>query len=391
MCEWLAKRGHSVRVVCPPPYYPFWKAQPPYSPWRYRSESIAGAAVSRCPIWTTPKPRGLKRLLYALSFALSSFPVMLRQMFRRPDVVLAIEPSLLNAIPSLVVARCSGALAWLQVQDFEIDLAFDLQQLRNPRLRGLALAAESWLMRRFDVVSTISGRMLDRLREKGVAEPQCVLFPNWVDTSIIYPMEGPAELSSTLGIGEGEIVALFSGSTGAKQGLDVLIDAARLLAGERHIAIVICGAGTEGLQARAKGLDNVRFLPLQPIESLNGLLNAAHIHLLPQKASAADLVMPSKLLGMLASGRPVIATAEAWTEVAKVVSQCGIVVPPEDAAALADAIVRLAGDPELRGLLGRRARELATTLYEKDSIIAEFEKVLLSRLRTGLSKAVVSQ
>jgi colanic acid biosynthesis glycosyl transferase WcaI len=372
MCEWLAKQGHSVRVVCPPPYYPFWKVQPPYTPWTYRCEVIADVAVSRCPIWVPAKPRGVKRLLYAASFAISSFPVMVREIFRRPDVILVIEPSFLNAITSLLFAKCCGALAWLHVQDFELDLAFDLQQFRSLRLRSFVRAIESWVMRRFDTVSTISGRMLERVREKGVTEQRCVLFPNWVDTSSIYPL--PESNGD-------KIVALYSGTTGAKQGLDLLIDAARLIQDHAHIEIVICGDGTAGLQKCAKDLPNVRFLPLQPLESLNELLSTADIHLLPQKPSVADLVMPSKLLGMVASGRPIVATAEEGTEVAKVVSRCGIVVPPECPAALARAIVQLADDPERRRELGRRARDFAVGSCEKETIIAAFERELLSRLQ----------
>jgi colanic acid biosynthesis glycosyl transferase WcaI len=372
MCERLAKRGHSVRVVCPPPYYPFWKVQPPYSPWTYRSEVIADVAVSRCPIWVPANPRGVKRLLYAASFAISSFPVMLREIVRRPDVVLVIEPSFMNAIAALLFAKCSGALAWLHVQDFELDLAFDLQQFRSPLLRSFARAVESWVMKRFDTVSTISGRMLERLRQKGVIDERSVLFPNWVDTSSIYPL--PESKGD-------KIVALYSGTTGAKQGLDLLIDAARLMRNQAHIEIVICGEGTDGLRQRAKDLPNVRFLPLQPLESLNELLGTADIHLLPQKPSAADLVMPSKLLGMVASGRPIVATAVEGTEVANVVSKCGSVVPPDCPEALADAILQLAADPERRRELGRRARDFALASCEKDAIIAAFEREILSRLQ----------
>jgi colanic acid biosynthesis glycosyl transferase WcaI len=376
MCEWLVKQGHSVRVVCPPPYYPFWKVQPPYAPWEYRSEVIAGVAVTRCPIWVPAMARSVKRLLYAASFAVSSFPVMLRETFRQPDVVIVIEPSFLNAIASLIFARCSGALAWLHVQDFELDLAFDLTQFRGRRLRYLVRAVESWVMRRFDTVSTISGRMLERVHQKGVPDERSFLFPNWVDTSSIYP------LPESHG---GKIVALYSGTTGAKQGLDLLIDAARLLQDRVHIEIVICGHGTASLQARAKNLSNVRFLPLQPLESLNELLSSADIHLLPQNPSAADLVMPSKLLGMVASGRPIVATAEEDSEVAKVVSKCGIVVPPDSPEALAGAIVELAADPVRRLELGRRARDYALASCEKDVIIAAFEREIVRRLQLSNS------
>src|SRR5207244_6265758 len=130
---------------------------------------------------------------------------------------------------------------------------------------------------------------------------------------------------------------------GAKQGLDQLIAAARLLVDRPLIRFVICGAGAglPQLRAMASGLPNVSFLPLQPPERLNALLNLADIHALPQKPSVADLVMPSKLLGMLASGRPVVVTARQGSELAAVVGQCGVVVPPENPSALAAAIAAL--------------------------------------------------
>ena len=255
---------------------------------------------------------------------------------------------------------------------FELDLAFNLQQFRSPLLGSLGRAVESWMMRHFDTVSTISGRMLERVRQKGVMEERSVLFPNWVDTSSIYPL--PKSDGN-------KIVALYSGTTGAKQGLDLLIDAARLMRNQSHIEIVICGDGTANLRQRARDLPNVRFLPLQPLESLNELLSTADIHLLPQKSAAADLVMPSKLLGMVASGRPIIATAGEGTEVAKVVSKCGIVVPPDCPEALAGAIVELASDPERRRELGRRARDIALIACEKDAIIAAFEREVQSRVQ----------
>lgn len=373
MCEWLARKGHSTRVVCPPPYYPFWKVQPPYKAGAYRSEIIAGVAVFRCPIWAPSRPRGWKRLLHTISFMVSSAPVMFREILMRPDVVLVVEPSFLNALSSLLFAKCSGALAWLHVQDFELDLAFDLQQFRSPRVHGWVRAFESWVMKRFDVVSTISSRMLERLDDKGISEPRRVLFPNWVDTSFIYPLHEPAHSG-------GKVIALYSGSAGAKQGLDVLIDAARLLQEQANIEIVICASGTESLRDRALGLANVRFLPLQPRESLNELLNSAGIHLLPQNPSAADLVMPSKLLGMAASGRPIIATAEPETEIANVVSSCGIVVRPGDPAALASAIMELAADPDRCRELGRRARAVALAAWEMNTVLTAFERELLSRL-----------
>jgi colanic acid biosynthesis glycosyl transferase WcaI len=126
------------------------------------------------------------------------------------------------------------------------------------------------------------------------------------------------------------------------------------------------------------GLGNLRWLPLQPAERLNDLLNLADIHLLPQRADAADLVMPSKLTGMLASGRPVVATAGQGTQLGRVVSGCGVLTPPGDGAALARAIVDLAADPAQRQALGAAARRYAETNLARDAIMSRFESTALA-------------
>lgn len=375
MCEWLAAQGHEVRVVCPPPYYPYWAIQYPYKPWRYRSEILGGVHVTRCPIWIPAHPGGIARILHAASFAFSSLPVLAREMFRRPDAIFVTEPSFLNAVISLLAAKCCGARCWMHVQDFELDIAFDLGHFRDRWPRRLVRAIESFVMRRFDVVSTISARMMERLAAKGVACERRVLFPNWVDTDAVFPMEACSPLRRELGIPVAAIVTLFSGSMGPKQGIEQLVEAARLLLDRPAIQIVICGAGAglPKLRAMARDLPNVRFLPLQPAERLNDLLNLADIHVLPQTAAFAGLVMPSKLIGMLASGRPVIATAAEGSDVAAVVSQCGIVSAPQNPAALAQAIAALAADQSERVRLGARARAYALRNFQRETILSAFE------------------
>src|SRR5438105_1096691 len=152
LCEWLAAQGHEVRVVAPPPYYPQWHVQRPYLQWRYADDELSGVRVRRCPIWLPARPAGLGRVVCEMSFAVTSLPAMLREAVRGPDLVLVVEPSFLNAPVAWLVARLAGAMAWLHVQDFEIDLAFDLGQLKVGR-RAVGLA-ESWILRRFDVVSS---------------------------------------------------------------------------------------------------------------------------------------------------------------------------------------------------------------------------------------------
>ncbi|MFN4281737.1 MAG: glycosyltransferase WbuB [Alphaproteobacteria bacterium] len=383
MCDWFAARGHEIRVVTTPPYYPDWKVRDGYSAWMWRGETIKGVRVTRCPLWVPAKPSGVKRAVHLLSFALSSLPAMLWQALRfRPDVVCTIKPPMFAEPVGWAAARLSGALAWTHVQDLEVDAAFDMGLLPSGGLKKATLAVDNWLLRRFDFATTISLRMQERLWRKGAAHAKTGLYPNWVEAASIQPQTGPNPYRAELGIAPDQIVALYSGNMGEKQGLDTLIDTARAVAGDPNIAVVLCGEGAarQRLQDGARGLANVRFLPLQPLERLGDLLNLADVHLLPQRADAADLVMPSKLGGMLATGRPVIAGAHPGTQVAMAVAGCGLVVPPDDGAAMAAALRMLAADSAQRAALGTVARQKALSDWDKDGILGRLERTLKDKI-----------
>lgn len=373
MAEWLVGRGVEVRVITAPPYYPAWRVGSGYSAWNYRRERVAGVDVWRCPLWVPTCPSGLKRILHLASFALSALPLLLWSGLRwRPEVVFVIEPPLFCAPGALLAARLAGGFAWLHVQDFEADAAFELGILPSGRLRRWVLAGERWLMRRFDRVSTISERMLERLEGKGVIPSRRALFPNWVELDRIRP-QASSPLRREWGYADGDVLILYSGNMGEKQGLEILVEAAQSLRAHPAIHFLLCGDGAARprLERLAEGLPNIQFKPLQPYEKLNDLLNLADVHVLPQRADAADLVLPSKLTNMLASGRPVVATVSPGTQVAELVGGCGMVVPPGDAGALADALAELAAAADRRRSLGGAARILAEQLWDKERLLSQ--------------------
>lgn len=383
MAAWLAEAGHEVRVVSAPPYYPDWKVWPGYSASRWRHETWHGVTVFRSPVWVPQKISGLKRVLHLASFAIASLPSLAAQWRWRPDIVWLTEPPLVCAPAALLFARCRGARTWLHIQDYEVDAAFDLGLLKGARLRALVGAAERWLMRKFDRVSSISIRMQSRALAKGVSAERLIAFPNWADLSAIQPLASPSPYRAELGIAADAIVALYAGNMGAKQGLEMLAEVARALQADSTIQFVFCGfgPGRTTLGALCAGLPNVRFLDLQPLERLGDLLGLADLHLLPQRADAEDLVMPSKLTGMLASGRPVIATARPDTEIGRVVSGCGVIVPPGAPEALAAAISALAVQPARRLEMGIAARRYAELYIARDEVLRQFESDLRACLR----------
>ena len=393
MAAWLCARGHEVHVVAAPPYYPAWRIWDDYrGKWYWTQREPGKPVVYRTPLYVPAKPTGVKRMLHLFSFMVGSLPVMAGQIFWQPDAVFTVEPTFFGAPVALAIAGLTGAQSWLHVQDFEIDAAFELGLLpaKGP-VHRFALQLESLFTRAFSRVSSISGMMVNRTEQKGVPPERAVMFPNWVDVDAVYPLEGTNEFRRVLELEDKQVV-LYSGNMGNKQGLELLAPLARAFAPggayeDARVHFLFCGDGAfrPQLEGLVGGLENVTLLGLQPASELNELLNAADIHLLPQRAGAADLVMPSKLTGMLSSGRAVLATADAGTQVAKVVAHplrpCGVVVPAENAEALHAALARMVADGELRSRLGAAGREYAVRYLGREEVLLRFEQELRKLVR----------
>lgn len=379
LADYLSEHGFDLRVVTTPPYYPEWSIKEGYPGWKYRQETVGKMTVYRCPLWVPQKPTNINRLLHLISFGLSSLPVMLAQITWKPDVVICVIPTLFSAPIAWLTARLSGTKCWLHIQDFELDAGLNLGILPGGKLIfALARAFERFILTRFDRVSTISENMLALAIKKGVSKEKTWLFPNWVDTYQIFPMQGENPLRQELDIPGNKKVILYHGNLGRKQGLEILIEAAVRLQDQLEILFLICGEGAARaeLEGKARDMQNIRFINLQPTEKLNQLVNLADVHVLPQRAGAADLVMPSKLTTMLASGKPVLACASPGTHLWKVVSQVGKVISPEDPQEMADAIVSLLGEPVEREHLAKLGRIYTCQFLEKEVILAKFKHTL---------------
>lgn len=380
MARGLAERGFAVHAVVGKPYYPQWRRWAGFGRgWTHRHEH--GVHVTRCPHYVPARPDGARRILHLASFALSALVPAVRGALRlnrgAPRTVIAIAPALLSVPVAWLSARLSGAALWVHIQDFEVEAAFATGLVRpGGRLARLARAVENRILALADTVSTISPQMCAKLRDKGIPPDRIVEVRNWANAPEADPHNGAA-YRREWALGSRK-VALYSGNIANKQGIEIIVDAARRLAHRDDLAFVVCGEGPNRtrLQERAAGLTNISFHDLQPAARVGELLALADVHLLPQIAGAADLVLPSKLANMLFSGRPVVATALPGTGLHAEVDGCGLVTPPGDATAFAEAIATLLDNPAQAAELGRAARVRGRERWAQQAVLDRLATLL---------------
>lgn len=382
LAQGLAARGLKVEVITTPPHYPGWYVREPFKAWTFSAETDAttGMRVTRCPLVLHKAGAGIWRLVAPLSFAAFSAPVALWRILRtRPRSVLCVEPTLFVAPAGLLGAWLVGARTALHIQDLEVDAAFAVGHLKpTGGLSRLAFAFEQAMLKPFHHIVTISEQMARRLRQKGVTDERLSIIRNWVDTSKIYPLGRQSAYRAELGFSDDDFVVLYSGQIGPKQALHVVFETAKALVDEPGIKFVVAGEGPmkATFTERYGTLPNVRLLGLQPEERLNEFLNLADCHILPQDPAVKDLVLPSKLGGMLASGKQILVMADDDSELADFLGTTCVRVLPAQADLLPQQLRALAQRPAD----GTRDARLANCdALSAEAAIDAFAKVLLGK------------
>jgi glycosyltransferase involved in cell wall biosynthesis len=224
------------------------------------------------------------------------------------------------------------------------------------------------LFRSADRVVSIGRDMDRRLAELGVAAEKVVTIPGWADVAAVRPLGQPSRLRCEWRL-EDRFVVMHSGNVGFSQGLETFLDAAALLTHRPEIAFLVVGEGAARpkleLEARRRHLENVLFQPYQPKALLAESLGVADIHVVGLRAGLAGYIVPSKVYGILAAGKPIIAAVEEGSEPALIVVEhrCGRRIEPEDPEALAEAVLEMR-NTQLEDM-GRQARIAAEEHYNR--------------------------
>jgi len=390
MAEWLAARlGWQVVVRTGIPHYPWLRIHPAYAGRDLCAgrgdEELGGVAVERVAHHVPTLPlNGFKRMRLDASWLLATW-MRSWTTRQRPQALVVVAPPFLGGLLGIFLGWRWGVPVIYHVQDLQIDAALDLGML--PRgLGGLLSWFERLILRRVDLVTTVSRTMAQRISAKGATRHPVRLFPNWVDPQAVAVSGDDAGFRAHWEVGEA-LVVMYSGSLGRKHGLEVLIDAIALISHVCPLHLIIAGNGPErpGLEERARslGLNHVRFCDLVAADLLGDFLSAADIHVIPQRRAAAGSVMPSKLLNIMAVGRPVVVTADPETDLAHAVraSAGGLVVEPESPEALARALESLAYNRKQREDCGASARRYVLARYGIDRVLGAFARSVTEIVR----------
>jgi colanic acid biosynthesis glycosyl transferase WcaI len=369
----LIERGHQLHVVTSLPWYQNHAIEAGWGGQLIRGEKTEWGRISRVHPFPTDK-----RNIPARAMAFGGFTALATMVAAtssmRPDAVLAMSAPLV-----------------FNIQDVFPDVAIELGLLQGAKAIGAARWLERTSYRLSDAVTVLSDDLADNVRAKissgldsakaDAQEAKVRVIPNFVDTEHIQPRDAENSYRAEFGL-SGKKVVMYAGNVGLSQSLDLVLLAARsFLASRPEVVFVINGGGAArpDLELVAADLPNVRFIDMQPIERLPEVLAAADLHVVPLRAGLAWSSVPSKLYSILAAGRPIVASVDEGTEVARTVEQAGagLAVPPDDPAAFTAAIGKLLDSDDARIRMGKSGREFVERWASPAAVGLAYEELFL--------------
>ena len=376
----LADRGHRLHVVTAVPWYRHHAVEAGWDGQLARHEDTSWGRITRVHPFPTDKTNLAARAVGFAGFtALAVAEGAITQ--ERPDVVLAMSPPLTLGAAGWMVARSRRAPFVFNIQDVFPDVAIELGLLTDPRAIAAARRLEVATYRAADAVTVLSDELAGNVAAKigGVDPGRTVhVIPNFVDLDAVpaTPAPGGAAYRAEFGLGDRTVV-MYAGNVGYSQSLDLLVHAARTMAHRSDVVFVVNGGGSalESVRADAAGLDNVVFVGMQPRERLGEVLAAGDVHLVPLRRGLARASVPSKLYSVLAAARPLVASVDPGTEVARTVAAAGagVSVPPDDPGAFAAAVAELVDDAARRVAMGGAGRRFVETWASPEAVAVAYE------------------
>ena len=374
-CKYLNDNNFEITVLTGFPYYPMWKIPQEYSKEKmFFKENYEGIKIVRFKQYVPSKVNFRNRIIMIISFTfgliINSFKI------RKSDLIICIIPFTSNSLIAKVISLFHKSKFWIHIQDFEFDLLIDSgigskKSWITKLFYKILLQTERIILNSADVVSTISNSMLNKVHEKSDSK-DVFLFPNWISVTNINPETSKKHrffnpLKYNL---------LYSGNIGEKQDWDFFIAFCKLINKEDNIQITIVGNGGyyEKLVEKSKEFEFIQFKDVVPYNELPDLLCSADLHFLFQKSDVVDSVMPSKLLGMMASAKPSIITGNKKSEVKTIlnISNGGEYVCSNNPKEVYEKIISLKNNIEKSIEIGSNARDYVKNNFSSENVLNSF-------------------
>jgi colanic acid biosynthesis glycosyl transferase WcaI len=374
----LVAKGHQVTMLTAFPNYPERTVFEGYRGKLLMRERIDGIQVIRCWIYASPNQSLWSRALNFGSFCSSA--VFGGLLASGPDVVYSILPPLPLGLTASLVGLAKHAPVVVNIQDIYPDIAMALGILRNATAIRFFRWLEKAIYTRVAGIVVISAGFRENLLAKGVGPSKVHVVPNWADPAFIQPGPKHNSFRNELNL-DNQFLLVYSGNLSHNSNVEPILHAADRLRGELFsFAIVGDGVHKPVLQrlAQEQGLDNLHFLPFQPLSRYPEVLLAADMNAVTLNSQAAVASVPSKIFKQMAAGRPILAITTFGNEVDRLIkeAECGLCVPPDDAAALVEALRWAEAHPKELAQMGTNGRRYLEQHHSRSRCVSQIEALL---------------
>ncbi len=384
LSESLAIKGHKVTVITKIPKYNVVKLNKKYKGKLLMKEYMSEIRVLRSI--SLPLPQNIP-LVRAFDEFFLSFTFFIRALFlKKQDIVLVYSPPLPLGLSAAFLKLFKRMPFVFNVQDIYPQTVIDLGLLRNRFLIRVARIMEKFIYKRAYLITVHSQGNLKHLTSSDVSPNKVKVIHNWVDTDSIKPGNRLNQFREKYSLDNNFIVS-FAGVMGFAQDLETVIKAAKILKNYRKMKFVLIGEGAakKGLQKNVKELDlkNVKFLSMQSREVYPQILAASDICLVTLKKTVKTPVVPGKIMSIMAAGRPIIGSFPLKGDAVKLIrkARAGIVIEAENSQKLAEAILKLYKNSELRRCFGKNGRNYAEENLSRKICVQKYEDLLLQIIK----------
>lgn len=385
--KYLSEKEYEVSVLSAFPFYPEWKKHKDYPKYKlYFKEKIRNFNVYRCYTYVPKKINSLKRILHELVFSITS---AIRFLFiKKPDLFICVSPPFFNMVVSSFICKIRRIPFHCHIQDLQPDTAVDLKMLKNKLLTNILYRLEYSVYKKSTLISGIGQGMLNKIKLKSINDDKLYLLPNWVNFNEINNARNNfTNLFRKRYKLSDQFIILYSGNIGEKQKLETLLYAAKIAQdNNQNLQFILIGNGVKRNYleelAITLNLNNILFLDLLPKELYLDALLSSDISVILQNKDATDIFIPSKLLNILATGCPVIASVNNNSEAANILKELyfDVIVEPENSKKLYEAIFKLKSRKDILDNLKKEEIIIAKRYFDMniilDGINKKYKKIL---------------